>query len=251
MVAAHTFQSPGGEELTFTRREDLGTVAYWLTLGAAAGGLGGLLVGGIGGRLAMFLLRLTSDESVRGIDSDDGFTIGRFDLVDTIGLLAVTTVMGTVVGLICVFGRPFFPRRGMPMAWAFAGAITGGAILIHKDGIDFVVLEPNWLAVALFMAIPAAGAGLIAWFIEVFPRFWWDSRMATAAAALVLLPSLIFFPLAIAALIVGSCWWLVMQVPALRTLPNWKPARFAAIAVFGLIIVMGALNLSDDLQGIL
>lgn len=36
----------------------------------------GLLIGGVGGRLAMFLLRLTSSESLHGVETDDGFIIG-------------------------------------------------------------------------------------------------------------------------------------------------------------------------------
>lgn len=48
-----------------TSRQDLKTIVFWISLGSAAGGLGGLLVGGIGGRLAMLVLRLTSNDSVR------------------------------------------------------------------------------------------------------------------------------------------------------------------------------------------
>ena len=38
--------------------------------------MAGLLVGGVGGRVAMLLLRLTSDPRLRGLETDDGFTIG-------------------------------------------------------------------------------------------------------------------------------------------------------------------------------
>jgi hypothetical protein len=40
----------------------------------------------VGGRLAMLLLRLTSDPVLRGVSTDDGFTIGRFS-AQTIFLL--------------------------------------------------------------------------------------------------------------------------------------------------------------------
>ena len=101
---------------SFTIRANLKVVAYWLTIGAAAGGLGGALVGGIGGRLAMFILRLTSDDSVRGIESDDGFIIGIFDLGNTVGFVAFMGVLGIIGGLIVAFGRPFFPKRGYLLA---------------------------------------------------------------------------------------------------------------------------------------
>ncbi|MEP6870324.1 MAG: hypothetical protein ABI939_00585 [Anaerolineaceae bacterium] len=232
-------------------RADLKTVAYWLSLGAAAGGLGGLLVGGVGGRLAMFVLRLTSDDSVRGIESDDGFTIGRFDLPSTLSLLAVTTVLGAIVGLIVVFGRPFFPKRGMPFAWALAGAITGGGILIHSDGVDFTLLEPHLLAIVFFVAIPAIGAGLIAWLTEVYPKFWWRKRAPTVLACIAAVPIVIFFPIAIFAILVGSIWFLAMQWPRARNAPAWKPARVTAIAAFAFIVALGLLDLTSDVRTIL
>ncbi len=231
-------------------RADLGTVVYWISLGAAAGGAGGALVGGVGGRLAMFLLRLTSDRAVRGIESDDGFVIGRFDVVSTLSLLLVTTVLGAIVGLIVIAGRPFFPRRGMPIAWALAGAVTGGAILIHQDGVDFNALEPPELAVALFIAIPAAGAGLIAWLTEVYPRFWWKRRKLTAFAGLPLLALVVAFPVAIAAVLVGALWWLAMQIPLARRMPAWKPARGAAIVVFTLVVALGLNDLARDVNAL-
>jgi len=235
----------------FWRGADFQTVARWLTIGAAAGGLSGFVIGGIGGRLAMLLLRVTSDDSVRGIESDDGFIIGRFDFVSTLQLLGVTTLMGCIVGLIIVAGRPFFPKRGMPFAWAAAGAIVGGGILIHHDGVDFTVLEPHWLAIALFIAIPAAGAGLIAWLVELYPGFWVRNRVLTALACVFVLPVIIFFPIALAAILVGAIFWLFMQVPKLRTFPAWRPARIAAIVVFGLIVALGAVDLTSDVTTIL
>lgn len=231
-------------------RADLKTIAYWLSLGAAAGGLGGALIGGIGGRLAMLLLRFTSDHSVRGVETDDGFIMGRFSFFDTVQLVVVTVIMGAVVGLIVVAGRPFFPKRGMPFAWALAGAITGGAILISPDGVDFTLLEPHWLAVSLFIAIPAIGAGLIAWLTELYPRFWWRKRKLTALAALAAVPTIIIFPVAIFAGLVGFIWFVAMQWPAARSMPAWQPARIAALAVFGIIVLLGLLDLSSDVRAI-
>ncbi len=92
----------------FSLRANLKLVAYWVTLGAAAGGLGGALIGGIGGRLAMFILRLTSSDAVRGVESDDGFIIGRFNVIDTLNLIAATAVMGAIAGM------PRFGRNGRP-----------------------------------------------------------------------------------------------------------------------------------------
>ena len=251
MVAITAGTSGAPAPAATSLRADAGTIAYWISLGAAAGGLGGLLVGGIGGRLAMFLLRLTSDDSVRGIQSDDDFTIGRFDLSSTLSLLIVTMIFGAVVGLIVVAGRPFFPRRGMPIAWGLAGAVTGGAILIQKDGVDFTLLEPHLLAVALFIAIPALGAGLIAWLTELYPGFWWRKRKLTAVAGVTLLPLIPAFPVLVFAALVGAVWLAAMQLPRGRRFPGWRPARIAAIAVFSVIVLLGLKDLVADSQAIL
>lgn len=226
-------------------------LAYWISLGAAAGGLGGVIVGGIGGRLAMLLLRLTSDHSVRGLESDDGFIIGRFDILNTAELLLVCAVMGVLTGLIVVAGRPFFPRRGMPLAWAGAGALTGGALFINKDGVDFTALEPHWLAILLFVALPAAGAFLIAWLIANYPRFWWRRPLPTALASVAAVPIIVVFPVGIATLVVAGLWLLVLRIEGARSFASWRPARVAAAVVFGLIVALGAADLTKDAQAIL
>ena len=227
-------------------KADLRLVAYWITLGAAAGGIGGFLVGGIGGRLAMLLLRFTSPDYVRGIRTDDGFVIGRFDLVDTLQFVLLTTVMGTLVGLIIVLGRPFFPAR-WPIAWTFAGAIVGGALFIHTNGIDFNILEPTWLAVGLFVLIPAAGAGLIAVLVELLHRFWWRRRGPTIVVGLPGLAAFAFPPVALGALLVGAVFLAGMRRPSTRALHTWLPSRIAAIAVFAGVVCFSAIKLTRDI----
>src|SRR5687768_18610943 len=56
----------------------------------------GVLVAGVGSRLAMLLLRVTSPDRLVGVISDDGFTIGEFTLGGTYNLL----MLGAVVGII-------------------------------------------------------------------------------------------------------------------------------------------------------
>ncbi len=67
----------------------------------------GVVIAGLVSRLAMLLLRLTSPGGVRGIQSDDDFTIGLFTLAGTYNLL----VLGAAIGIIGVaayqWGRPW------------------------------------------------------------------------------------------------------------------------------------------------
>ena len=60
-----------------------------LRLVVVAGLSVGILVIGVGSRLAMLLLRLTSPGTVIGVTSDDGFVIGRTTLSGTYNLLSV------------------------------------------------------------------------------------------------------------------------------------------------------------------
>jgi hypothetical protein len=200
----------------------------------------------------MLLLRFTSPDTVRGLESDDGFTIGRFDLSSTLSLLGVTTLMGTVVGLVIVLGRPFFPHRWMPLAWGVAGGAVGGALFIHTDGIDFNLLEPAWLAVALFVVIPASGGLLIALLVELYHRgFWWRRWGVTALALIPALPAVLFFPVALTAATIGLVWLSAMQRERTRRLHQWLPSRVAAWTVFAVVVAISLTKVTSDTRELL
>jgi hypothetical protein len=126
-----------------------------LGVAAAAGGLTGALVGGIGGRLAMLLLRLTSDPSLHGLDTDDGFTIGIVSS-ETTFLVMFAAVVGVVGGLVYLLVRMWLPARRRALLFGALTGLVGGAIVIRPGGVDFTVLEPLSLAVVLFVALPVA-----------------------------------------------------------------------------------------------
>lgn len=117
--------------------------------------VGILLIGG-GSRLAMFVLRLTSPDSVIGRESDDGFTIGRFTFGDTYNLLNLGGALGIVGAAACVAVAPWLvgPRWFRLFTVGLTAAALVGSLVIVPDGVDFRVLGPTWLAVALFTALP-------------------------------------------------------------------------------------------------
>ena len=238
-----------------TVKSDLFMLLRWITLGIVAGGIGGLVVGGVGGRLAMLLLRLTSSNSVKGVISDDGFVIGRIDLGGTAQLLLLTAGLGAIAGVIVVAGRPFFPKRGMPIAWGVAGAIIVGAIIVDSEGVDFNLLGPKPLAVALFIAIPGVGAFLIAWLVEVFRPWWWENRRRTIIAAVAAVPALLAFvalvvPI-VATVMIGAAWLIALRAEDVRTLNNARPVRIAALSVFALLVALGLNGLVRDFRDVL
>jgi hypothetical protein len=122
-------------------------------------------------------------------------------------LLAITTGLGAIVGVLYVAVRQALPSAWRRVAWTFVGATFGGSAILHADGVDFNLLEPTWLAVAMFVAIPAGGAALMAAWVESWDRWWFTDRRRTIAAAL---PALVLVPLifpllvAVAAVVVVS-----------------------------------------------
>src|SRR5512143_429212 len=89
--------------------QDLSSPGATLAAGVSGGFVSGLLIGGVGGRLAMLLLRLTSAPALRGVTTDDGFTIGRLS-AETIFLLGVTAGLGIAGGLFYLIVRGWIPE---------------------------------------------------------------------------------------------------------------------------------------------
>ncbi|HNO65545.1 MAG TPA: hypothetical protein PKK39_04300 [Tepidiformaceae bacterium] len=219
-------------------------------LGAAAGGIAGMLVGGIGGRLAMLLLRFTSPGSVRGTLTDDEFEIGVVTF-DTLNLVATTWALGAIAGLFVALALRFMPGRWAVWAWAAPGATLGGAGLIHGDGVDFTVLEPAWLAVLLFIVIPAAGLVLTAALVRSWERWWWVNRRRTLLVVVAAAPVAALFPVGLAVIALGAAYALVARNPLAEEFANSAPVRRAAVAVFSLVTIGFAPVLAADVAAVL
>jgi len=172
---------------------------------SAAGLAAGFLVGGVGGRLAMLLLRLTSDPYLHGLKTDDGFTIGVVS-GDTMFLLTFTAILGAIQGATYFLGRTVLPERSGPWIWGAFGCAVGGSAILRPDGIDFTLLEPQLLAVSMFIAIPAGGAaatGLLAerwlargprsfaWFLALVPVLLFAAAGPTALMGIVVMVVLV------------------------------------------------------------
>jgi hypothetical protein len=145
--------------------EELRGPGATLAAGVSAGFLAGVLIGGVGGRLAMLVLRLTSDPALHGVSTDDGFTIGRVS-TETLFLLGVTSGLGMAGGLFYLVVRRWIPAAWrIPLMTLFFG-LVGGAGVIGPSDVDFTLLSPLPLAVALFVAISAAYGAVMPWVAE-------------------------------------------------------------------------------------
>ena len=146
---ARRVSAPGDDDSVLAAFAASGVIA------AAAGALAGLVWGGIGGRIAMRVVFLTSNDHVRGLTSDDGFKIGTVSSAAML-LLVFTVILGGMAG----FGVGIIRMVTSGPTWAVAigvsvaAAAFAGAGIVHTDGVDFRLLEPLWLTVGLFVLIP-------------------------------------------------------------------------------------------------
>jgi hypothetical protein len=189
------------------------TVAWRLLSATGAGAIVGALVGGIGGRLAMFGLRLTSTETVLGVVTDDGFEIGRFTTA-TFFLLTVTAGLGGATGAAYFLVRSALPRRGRAFLWATVVGLIVGADLLKPRSLDFTLLDPRSFAVASFILLPTIAAFLIALTLErLLVLEPWSSRPLTAVLVLGALPLIPVLPVF---LILFGASLLIHRRPRLR-----------------------------------
>jgi hypothetical protein len=210
------------------------------------GAVGGAVIGGIGGRLAMRVLFITTGDAVKGVTSDDGFTIGRFTLGKTVGLIGVTTAIGIFAALLMLLALPFVRgRRMVPVMTVYYGVI-GGALMVHRGGVDFTRLHPVMLAVVLFVAICAGFGAAAARMLDAAagrdeeqPRWW---LVGPPLAVLFFPPFLI---VAVPAAVVN---WAAGA--AGRDHDGWNRLRLAAGTVMSALFVLGAVDLARDVAAL-
>jgi hypothetical protein len=213
-------------------------------IGVAAGAVSGFVVGGVLGRLAMLVLRLTTGDRAIGVVTDDGFVVGRVTLTGSLNLAAIYTVFGVVLGLMYSLARRFLPRRGRILAWSAVTAALGGAAFVQADGIDFAVLDPSWLAISFFIALPAlAGLG-VAWLVErVEAR---DAAFGRGHAVGGLASLLLVGPAVVGALLIA-----LGRRPVLRRLADAPQVRLLALAIVAVLTVAGAAQIIGESRVIL
>jgi hypothetical protein len=221
-----------------------------LAVGSGVGFAAGALIGGVGGRLAMLLLRVTSDSSLIGMTTDDGFRTGSFT-TDSIFLLAVTAIGGAGLGAAYVAVRRWLPQRHRPAVTAVMLGAIGGAFIIDPDGLDFTVLDPLWLAVAMFIALPAAfGAALAGGVERLIPRA--SDRGPSVPFLLLLLLPIVVFPVMAVLVVLGALGWAALRRwPAAGHLWWSAPVTVAGRAVGIGATAIAAIALAQDVAEIL
>ena len=121
--------------------------------GNLAGLIAGLVAGGIGSRLAMRILALTSPDA-QGAITEAGEIVGKITLEGTLFLLAAGAALGMGGGLAYVAIRRWLPNQVRGLAFGLLMLAVSGRVLVNPDNIDFVILDPAWLAITMFALLP-------------------------------------------------------------------------------------------------
>jgi hypothetical protein len=143
-----------------------------------AGIVTGVVIAGLGSRVAMLVLRVTSPDSVRGVVSDDGFTIGTVTLSGTYNLLHLGAAFGIIGAAAYRLVAPWLigPLWFRRLTTSAASGVVVGSMLVHADGVDFTLLKPTWLAISLFVTLPALFGVAIGVAVDRFARpGWWNA----------------------------------------------------------------------------
>ena len=209
----------------------------------------GVVLVGVGSRLAMLLLRVTSPDRVHGVTSDDGFTIGQVTIGGTYNLLMIGAVVGIIGAAAYLLVAPWLlgPRWFRCLTTGMAAAAVVGSVLVHADGIDFTLLQPTWLAIGLFVALPGLFGTLIGPAVDATSRP--DSWTIRGRRRWMLpLISVACFPPSLLVVLVASVFvgvWLIISdlelVQRVRRAPLYAlTVRFLwlLVAVLGLVALI-------------
>lgn len=201
----------------------------------------------------MLLARLNPD--VTGLLSDDGFRMGQFTIADTLNLVLFATALGVVGGVLFLAVRDlrFGPTWFRMLSMTLGPAVVVGAILVSPDGIDFRVLHPVGLAVALFVFLP----GLFAFSMQWLGDRWlddgsWFLRSDTSKRPwwLLLLPLVVLGPFAVVLVLVVVARPILQRSPALWAVATGSTAKNLVRGALVVAFTAAGVNLVMDVATI-
>jgi hypothetical protein len=207
----------------------------------------GIFVVGVLARLAMFLLIQLNQNAV-GLTSDDGFEMGRFTLSGSLNLALFAGPVFGVLGAgfyLALRGLAIGPEWFRMLSLSLGPGVVIGSMIVHADGVDFTLLDPLWLAVLLFVLIPAVYVVLLRLLAEraMTGRPW--------PRPLVYLGLLAWIPLLPGLLLLAAGWstLYVMRQSArgARFLAHPAPAWIARGAL-AVLFVAAVLDIVEDVR---
>ena len=138
----------------------------WVAVSLGAGLAAGVLAAGAGGRLMMRLLGATSSADVQGLPTEAGETIGEITVGGTLGFIVfVGLPAGFLSGGIYALVAPVLPggrARGVALGVILLVLFATRIEPLRAESVDFLILEPAWLAVLGFSALALFQGMLVA-----------------------------------------------------------------------------------------
>jgi len=121
-----------------------------------AGGLAGMLAGGIGSRVAMRIAALAAPDAVQGLLTEAQATIGRITLGGTLFLVVFAGIGSAIIGTAFYLAvREWLPTRRWKRALAFGllELLVFGSTTLDPGNRDFTILGRPLLNVAVFASL--------------------------------------------------------------------------------------------------
>ena len=187
----------------------------------------------------------------KGAISDDGFEMGRISPGGTAQLLFTTLEIGLLAALIYLALRTlaFGPAWFRIASLTVGGTVVFGALLIDDGGVDFTLLDPDWLPVILFLAIPLIYVPLAALLIEHWlrPTSWFRTAdiRKVAAVVVVWIGPLFWLP---AVWLVGT--YVVRTIGSRMSKSARGAAAWLARLGFGVLGLLAFLALIGDIDAV-
>lgn len=239
------------EQATISWRASAGLAVRKLAAITVAGTCIGVLVGGVGGRLAMMLLAALNPDAT-GVASDDGFIIGQFTISGTAQLLGAAWQFGLLGAFAYALLRGLIigPRWFRMLSVPLGSGVVVGALIVHSDGVDFRVLQPVPLTVGLFVLIPVLYTALLALVAEhwIAADGWFSrGRFRMVSGTLLLwLPLLPLLP------VLGGLWLVSEWLRRQTATPSWSGPvlSWLARALLAAVFVLAVENLVSDVRSL-
>lgn len=247
---------PVGWELERLRRLGRGVL-----LGLAAGVITGILVGGVGSRIAMRTAAVLGGEEVAGLVTENGNVVGEITIDGTVGLLIFAGVLpGIAGGWLYVLIRRWLPDRQCWRGLLFGTFLlmVFGAMIINSDNADFMKLGLGAVNVTMFALLFVLFGLLVVPVTGVLDRRLplvgqgmgsWSSRGYLAVLALPVLVSFAGLGVGLPAgllVLAAYIWWPALRnrVGFLRIGAVGGVQRIAPYAVISVVAIIGAVFLA-------
>ena len=231
---------------------------WWVQVALATTLLCGLLIMGVGGRLAMRLLGATGGDTAQGRITEANEVVGEITVGGTIGFIVFVGLLSGLVTTVVWF----VVRRFLPERWV-GGLLFGLALLVvlgtrmdplRPGNEDFDLVGPWWLAIVTFVVLALVfGVSLAAVSARVsrwLPLVGRDRRSLAYGSLLLLV---LLFPFGLAALAGGIVYVFggraVGRGRELLTSPTGLRTTRVAIGAIVLVAAPGFVVAIGDLVG--